>query len=365
MKEFDHAYNNLLSKIKELNLSKRHSVINPESILNDDLTKSVKDNLKSFLRELEELNENQLDVNENDSIQQRILEIFAGKIGTSFDKSQLEAIYSDGEKRYKDEIPPGYKDASKENEKPNFYLFEDKRYLRQYGDLVIWKEIIQKTKAENLKYVIFVTDDNKKDWWTIRRGKTLGPRYELLNEIYFEAEDLKLFHMYDSHNFMKYSKENLEIDIRDESIAEAKDIIESVEHRVEPFKSVNLENLLTELSSRYLLILRMDKKLRYYNFEIPQSQFISCLTEILNNADRFSADLTLNVNLRHEGDFTVVRFENAIDMNLPQIQNTSRQLGLGRIQQFMFGYGFTSYVRANDVFYIDLHFDNKFVIPSV
>lgn len=67
----------------------------------------------------------------------------------------LEEIYricNDGAKRYKDKIPPGYKDA------------KDKDGLRKYSDLILWKETIK--YAENNKVnIIFVTNDIKADWW--------------------------------------------------------------------------------------------------------------------------------------------------------------------------------------------------------
>ena len=59
----------------------------------------------------------------------------------------------EGEKRYKKQTPPGYKDAKKDG-------------VRKYSDLFIWKEILRYARAER-KDVIFVTDDAKEDWWEI------------------------------------------------------------------------------------------------------------------------------------------------------------------------------------------------------
>jgi len=69
-------------------------------------------------------------------------------------------IYSwcdEGEKRYKNEIPPGFKDA------------KNKDGVRKYSDLIIWMEILRYAKT-NHKNIIFVTDDVKADWWEEKSG---------------------------------------------------------------------------------------------------------------------------------------------------------------------------------------------------
>ena len=40
---------------------------------------------------------------------------------------------------------------------------------------------IRKTK-DNKRDVIFITDDKKEDWWNICKGRTIGPRVELIKE---------------------------------------------------------------------------------------------------------------------------------------------------------------------------------------
>lgn len=67
-------------------------------------------------------------------------------------QEELYSICEEGEKRYKDNIPPGYKDA------------KNKDGLRKYSDLIIWKEIINYSK-DTAQNIIFVTDDKKEDWW--------------------------------------------------------------------------------------------------------------------------------------------------------------------------------------------------------
>lgn len=76
-------------------------------------------------------------------------------------------------------IPPGYKDASKED--------------RGIGDLIIWRTILQLARKHK-QHTVFVTDEQKADWWTRARGSELFPRPELQHE-YCEATDGKAFVM--------------------------------------------------------------------------------------------------------------------------------------------------------------------------
>ncbi len=47
---------------------------------------------------------------------------------------------------------------------------------------------------------ISVTDDKKEDWWWIFAGKTIGPRLELIEEMYNKVE--VQFCMYKTDQFM-------------------------------------------------------------------------------------------------------------------------------------------------------------------
>ena len=68
--------------------------------------------------------------------------------------SEIYGICDDGEKRYKKENPPGYKDA------------KEKDGIRKYSDLIWWKEVIQYARKSR-KNIVLVTDDVKEDWWKI------------------------------------------------------------------------------------------------------------------------------------------------------------------------------------------------------
>ena len=129
---------------------------------------------------------------DKDEILENILQIFEGKVGDKLSDQELTEIKSQGEERYKKQIPPGYMDLKKKQGAHN-----DNNI---YGDLIIWKEIIKYSKSNNVG-IVYVTHDQKEDWWNIVKGKTIGPRIELRRE--FLNETQQEFHMYSMNSFIE------------------------------------------------------------------------------------------------------------------------------------------------------------------
>jgi hypothetical protein len=121
----------------------------------------------------------------------RLTQVLDGRVGDKWKSEQFAAIRKEGEERYAKKIPPGYKDAKK-----------DTGDLDKFGDLIIWKEMIAKAKADK-RSIIFISDDAKEDWWWIHRGRKLGPRPELIEE--FNAESGQDFHIYEFSQFLRFA----------------------------------------------------------------------------------------------------------------------------------------------------------------
>ena len=99
--------------------------------------------------------------------------------------------------RYEHSIPPGYKDK---NDKIGFQIF---------GDLIIWKQIIEYA-SEIQKPIIFICNDLKEDWCYIdgtTEKRIKSPREELIKEISDEANID--FWMYNLAQFLYKSNEYL------------------------------------------------------------------------------------------------------------------------------------------------------------
>ena len=120
-------------------------------------------------------------------------------------------------------IPPGYRDTSKSKDEISYYIYNQLHFEREYGDLMIWFQIMDHAKKDGLKHIIFVTDDDKRDWWWTKDKKKLGVRPELIEEIRSKS-DISLFYMYSSESLMVNAKNYLRADIKDELIKQVGEI---------------------------------------------------------------------------------------------------------------------------------------------
>ncbi|WP_052702667.1 PIN-like domain-containing protein [Pseudoalteromonas piscicida] len=170
-------------------------------------------------------NKEQPCVRSHDSIRAKLNILFENKVGPKPESQEwLDNLYIEGGERYKKKIPPGFKDLSKENKNESDFFSDGLRYEKRYGDLILWKQLINKANEEHIENVIFVTDDSKEDWWYQLNSngiKVVGPLAELQAEIYRES-NIKNFHMYNTSSFLKDGKKNSEIEVSDSSIEDAK-----------------------------------------------------------------------------------------------------------------------------------------------
>lgn len=83
-------------------------------------------------------------------------------------KEQLEII-KEGELRYKYKLPPGFDDEKKDG-------------LEKFGDLFVWKEILKLPNQLKINNIIFITNDEKNDWWDKNKDSNIEMRSELHDE---------------------------------------------------------------------------------------------------------------------------------------------------------------------------------------
>ncbi len=148
----------------------------------------------------------------NDDILEKIQSIFNNKVGDDFKESELDGLIKEGEDRFKNKTPPGFKDAKKGD------LESD---TRKFGDFFVWKQI--SNKSNELKIgIILVTDDRKEDWWVRFKGKTLHPRPELIKE-FIELTN-QSFHMYQADRFLEFARDYLKENINQNAIDEIREL---------------------------------------------------------------------------------------------------------------------------------------------
>ncbi|AYF20045.1 TPA: DUF4935 domain-containing protein [Vibrio parahaemolyticus] len=114
----------------------------------------------------------------NDPVSKMYHEVLSERV-LSDEAISTEVVEADLKRRSRLNIPPGYKDKSKEQ--------------NQAGDLLIWHELLNLAESKD-KHVIFVSGDEKADWWHQSGRNPLYPRFELVDE-FREKTNGKSFHI--------------------------------------------------------------------------------------------------------------------------------------------------------------------------
>lgn len=130
----------------------------------------------------------------SDEILNDLSRLFKNKKIKEFTASEIDKIKTEGKSRYENKIPPGYTDAVKSKK-------GDDVDTNEYGDLIIWKEMIVEARKEK-KPVIFITDERKEDFWEMSNNSILYPRLELVKEFYSETK--QFFWIYNSNKFLSH-----------------------------------------------------------------------------------------------------------------------------------------------------------------
>lgn len=194
----DELYHVVYSQIK--NFDKAYKCLNDFKVNIDQkrnypfLTKEQNKKVDEMVNQIKQIFEKQKsDLNESiksGSLKSKIANIFNGRVGKPLSGEEIKKIHEEGDKRYASKIPPGYKDKGKDSNK-------------QYGDLIIWKQIISYAKEYN-KNIIFVSSDTKEDWYLKEDSQFKVPHPLLFQEFAKETDQHIL--IYSLELFLKIVK---------------------------------------------------------------------------------------------------------------------------------------------------------------
>lgn len=145
-----------------------------------------------------------------DDILEKIIELFDGRVGKGFEEEKYSEIYKEGDKRYNLDVPPGFKDKNKGG-------------TRQFGDLILWFQLMEMAKGEN-KDIIFITDDEKEDWLQIHKGRTIGILPALQIEFYKQTN--QRVYIFNAQRFIEEIGKIFETTIAASTIDEVKTLRE-------------------------------------------------------------------------------------------------------------------------------------------
>jgi hypothetical protein len=198
-------YNDITANLRRIeetlkNSPAEHPFVKPETVTR------FKRMATGLLKELTEAQEALRALLKTDPILDRLTVLFDSRTGDPYSAERLKEIAKDGDARNDAGLPPGYCDKGKD--------------LNKYGDLIIWMQILDKAKAEK-RGIIFVTNDEKPDWWNKRLG---GPRSELRSEMKSAADAACYF--YTATDFVEQAKDYLKEHVKDEVIREMKEAAE-------------------------------------------------------------------------------------------------------------------------------------------
>lgn len=97
------------------------------------------------------------------------------KGGQPFTYREKVALYVEGDFRFLRKLPPGYMDEKEKDKK-------DETKTQKFGDLFVWKQLLCHAE-ECRRPIVFITNDNKPDWWKLDQdGRPESPRPELIEE---------------------------------------------------------------------------------------------------------------------------------------------------------------------------------------
>jgi len=151
---------------------------------------------------------------EKDDVLAKIADLYDGCTGDNYSSENLEKMYQEGKERYALKIPPGFRDA-------------DKPDNRKYGDLIVWKQMIDKAR-QSKKPIIFISGDVKDDWWLKKDKKRIMPLPKLKKEMLDKAD--VDFHIYTADKFLELFQKG-DSDIEENTIKEVRKVLEVEEQK--------------------------------------------------------------------------------------------------------------------------------------
>lgn len=191
---------------------KRHPYIDRKSI-----SELFCNQLKTVSDEIEKLKAQDPKYDKNDTILKQLTQLYNNKVGDDYSIEEYKEIFNDGEKRYEQKTPPGFADLKEKKD-------QGPRHL--YGDLIIWKQMIDKSKATK-KDIVFISEDQKEDWYEKDSNK---PRRDLIKEFGTLTEGKRIL-IYSQELFLKNIDKYLGGDIGNDVITEVKDVAKEEEER--------------------------------------------------------------------------------------------------------------------------------------
>lgn len=205
----------------------------------DDFSKNIKLEIKNRVLEIKAVEEKDLVLEYLDS---------RFEVGDPFSFTKQMEILRESELRFRNEVPPGYEDATGKDAKSG---------IQRVGDLIIWYQIIEHALNKKLP-IIFVTNDVKNDWCYVKKHSNEvridRPREELIQEMWDKAK--VKFWMYTFPQFLHAVGSVLNLTINESAMNEAELEATNRLEAVSPILKFNGFYINTADDAQYSKILR-------------------------------------------------------------------------------------------------------------
>jgi hypothetical protein len=154
----------------------------------------------------EEFNEVRLDSHASDEVLERIDALFGNRVGEPMEWKELEDARAEALRRRDAKNPPGYMDRGKAD---------------PTGDYLVWKQLMLEAKDRKVP-VVLITDDRKEDWYQEFKGRTLGARRELREEMMAEAGVPVI--IMTTEAFLRQAGKYLNVEVSPDTVDQAKEL---------------------------------------------------------------------------------------------------------------------------------------------
>ncbi|HDS1533961.1 TPA: DUF4935 domain-containing protein [Stenotrophomonas maltophilia] len=158
--------------------------------------------------------------NAQDTVLPFVESLLQGRIGARpSNQREVDLAEEQASLRYQVKMGPGFLDQEKAGDK---YMFDGLIYDRQFGDYMVWRELLGKGKPSRARRLMLVTSDVKADWWLDTKsisGKR--PQPELVMEMR-RSGNTEVFWMYTLSEFIENAKRRMNVQVTEKAITDAR-----------------------------------------------------------------------------------------------------------------------------------------------
>ncbi|MBD5135621.1 MAG: DUF4935 domain-containing protein [Lachnospiraceae bacterium] len=247
------------------------------SKLQNDLNEKIKDS-QNIITNFEKSHHAEIQLNidflENDKVKEFVdLLHNQGNIGKKIPFSKKLLLLQEGQIRYDNLIPPGFRDSEKNGE-------------AKYGDLFVWKDIITIAKEKNSN-IIFVCNDTKEDWWEKNKDIPIDLRQEL-DEEFLETNPSLSINFLTLDKFFSYLAEELKLG-KSKSALQLSALDDTKE------MLANYEDKISQSIKDYLMTINIEKELDEEFLETGDENIYWSIADV--SVEKENKNITYYVNL--------------------------------------------------------------------